>query len=80
MSMTICTSLTPSGRWTFCIRWPVAGRMRMPRSSAAWFGADLTLSPAPLHGEHTDEILAELDYDAAAIAALRQAGTAGTQT
>ena len=29
---------------------------------------------APLLGEHTDEILGELGYDAAAIAALRQSG------
>jgi crotonobetainyl-CoA:carnitine CoA-transferase CaiB-like acyl-CoA transferase len=29
---------------------------------------------APLVGEHTDEILASLDYDAAQIAALREEG------
>jgi crotonobetainyl-CoA:carnitine CoA-transferase CaiB-like acyl-CoA transferase len=33
-------------------------------------------SPAPLAGQHTDEILLELGYDAAAIAALRAKGAA----
>ncbi len=33
--------------------------------------------PPPLHGEHTDPILAELGYDPAAVAALRQSGAAG---
>ncbi len=38
---------------------PVVGRMRMPRQ-AARFVDITTLTPAPTHGQHTDEILAEL--------------------
>jgi crotonobetainyl-CoA:carnitine CoA-transferase CaiB-like acyl-CoA transferase len=58
---------------------PVAGRLLQPRPTAAWFGSDLELSPAPMHGEHTDEILAELSYTSEAIRALRDAGTVGRQ-
>ncbi len=38
---------------------PVVGRMRMPQQAARFVDVT-TLSPAPTHGEHTDEILAEL--------------------
>lgn len=53
---------------------PTAGRMRGARPAARF---DRTPQQpgrtAPLHGEHTDEILAELGYDAAARARLRSA-------
>lgn len=57
---------------------PVIGRYRTPRQGAR-FGRDATEtpSPAPGHGEHTDELLAELGYDGARIAELRDAGTVG---
>lgn len=38
---------------------PVVGRMRMPQQAARFVDV-ATLSPAPTHGQHTDEILAEL--------------------
>jgi len=54
---------------------PAAGRMREPRPPARF---ERTPSepgrPAPLHGEHTDEILAELGIAAAERAELRAAG------
>ena len=37
-------------------------------------GVEPRMDPIPDVGEHTDDILAELGYDAAAIAALRQSG------
>jgi crotonobetainyl-CoA:carnitine CoA-transferase CaiB-like acyl-CoA transferase len=57
---------------------PVIGRYRTPRQGAR-FGRDETTtpSPAPGHGEHSDELLAELGYDDARIAALRDTGTVG---
>ncbi len=56
---------------------PVAGRVRQPRPTAAWFGGDVSPGPAPLHGEHTDELLTQLGYDDAAVSELRNAGTVG---
>lgn len=56
---------------------PVAGRVRQPRPTAAWFGGDVSPGPAPLHGEHTDELLTQLGYDDAAVSELRKAGTVG---
>jgi crotonobetainyl-CoA:carnitine CoA-transferase CaiB-like acyl-CoA transferase len=57
---------------------PSAGRMREPRPPVRF---ERTPSepgrPAPLHGEHTDEILAELGIDVAERAALRAAGVLG---
>ena len=38
-------------------------------------GATPALGPIPAVGEHTDEILAELGFSAAEVAALRDAGT-----
>ena len=32
------------------------------------------LSAAPLHAQHTDEVLAEIGYDAARLAGLRERG------
>ena len=56
------------------IEHPVAGRMLRPRSPVHRMGESLDLPPAPTHGQHTDEVLAELGLDGAAIAALREAG------
>lgn len=41
---------------------PVAGKILQPRPSAEMFGDQLELLPAPVHGEHTREILNELGY------------------
>ena len=43
----------------------------------AWTDAPPRMDPVPELGEHTDAILAELGYDAAAIADLRTAGAVG---
>ena len=51
---------------------PAPCRWRRPRSSCRKPPAP-TAAAAPLVGEHTDEILASLGYDAAEIAALREA-------
>tara|TARA_Y100001934_G_scaffold230298_1_gene277808 strand:+ start:283 stop:1467 length:1185 start_codon:yes stop_codon:yes gene_type:complete len=59
---------------------PVAGRVRQPRPTAAWFGGDVSPGPAPLHGEHTDELLTQLGYDDAAVSELRKAGTVGRKS
>lgn len=54
---------------------PVAGRIRMPRQGAR-FDADgeADPSPAPSHGQHTDDILGELGHGADAIATMRSDG------
>jgi crotonobetainyl-CoA:carnitine CoA-transferase CaiB-like acyl-CoA transferase len=56
---------------------PTAGRLRQPRHPAQ-FGADRPPlgGPAPMLGEHTDEILRELGCDEARIADLRARGIA----
>ena len=57
------------------VQHPVAG----PFTAVGWPAVvagqpfDVT-KPAPLLGEHVDEMLAELGYDEAAIAALREHG------
>lgn len=54
---------------------PHLGPMRSPRQGARFHGdGEGDPSPAPLHGEHTDEILAELGLGDAEIVALREAG------
>ena len=54
---------------------PLVGRYRSPRQGAS-FGRDVTgePSPAPDHGEHTDELLSELGHGPDRIAELRDAG------
>lgn len=52
------------------------GPQRLPRRSV-WYDksrADAPLVPAPLLGEHSDEILGQLGYDAASVTKLRQSG------
>jgi crotonobetainyl-CoA:carnitine CoA-transferase CaiB-like acyl-CoA transferase len=60
---------------------PVAGRLRQPRPAARFSGDGpaSTVPPgaAPTPGQHTDEVLSELGYGAAEIAALRESGTLG---
>ena len=54
---------------------PAAGRMREPRPAARFERTPADLGrPAPLHGEHTDEILSELGIDEPERAALRAEG------
>jgi crotonobetainyl-CoA:carnitine CoA-transferase CaiB-like acyl-CoA transferase len=54
---------------------PHAGPMRQPRPAARFERTPASIRlPAPLHGEHTDAILAELGIDPPAIAALRERG------
>ncbi len=54
---------------------PIVGRMRVPRPGAR-FAADgeVRPAPAPAYAAGTDEILAELGYDAEQVAALRASG------
>ena len=55
---------------------PQAGRMRQPRPAARFAGTPAELrSPAPLLGEHTDEVLTELGISSEQLVALRTAGT-----
>ena len=54
---------------------PTAGTLHMPGSPVRLSGHTATVRrPPPLLGEHTDEVLAELGYSAAAIASLHQRG------
>lgn len=54
---------------------PEAGKVRLPGNPVKMTGMEGTISkPAPRQGEHTDQVLAGLGLDAAAIAALRAAG------
>jgi crotonobetainyl-CoA:carnitine CoA-transferase CaiB-like acyl-CoA transferase len=59
---------------------PVAGRLRQARVPAR-FSATPPDPPrgAPRLGEHNAEILAELGYDDAGVAALAEAGVIGTE-
>jgi crotonobetainyl-CoA:carnitine CoA-transferase CaiB-like acyl-CoA transferase len=57
---------------------PVAGRMRQPRPAERLDETPSAISrPAPMLGQHTDEVLREAGLSAAEIAALRQAGALG---
>jgi crotonobetainyl-CoA:carnitine CoA-transferase CaiB-like acyl-CoA transferase len=54
---------------------PTAGPLRMAGSPVKLSGHTATVRrPPPLLGEHTDEVLSELGYSAAAIASLHQRG------
>ena len=54
---------------------PSAGPLRQPRAAARFSATPVTVAgPAPLRGEHTDQILEELGYDADARAVLRDDG------
>ena len=55
---------------------PAAGRLRQPRHPARFAATPAAVGgPSPSLGEHTDEVLGELGYDAAAIGELRGHGT-----
>ena len=57
---------------------PVAGRLRQPRHPAQFGVVRPALGgPAPMLGQHTDEVLRELGLDDARIAELRARGVAG---
>ena len=57
---------------------PASGRVRQPLHPAQFARTPARLSGrAPLLGEHTDEVLAELGYDGATIADLRASGAVG---
>ena len=57
---------------------PVAGRYRHPQPRANAFGLDLELRPAPQWGEHTVDVLTELDYPREEIDALIDQGAVRT--
>jgi crotonobetainyl-CoA:carnitine CoA-transferase CaiB-like acyl-CoA transferase len=57
---------------------PQSGRVRHPRHPARFGATPASLAGrAPLLGEHTDEVLAELGHDADRIATLRASGVVG---
>ncbi|HEY2427612.1 MAG TPA: CaiB/BaiF CoA-transferase family protein [Acidimicrobiales bacterium] len=62
-------------------RHPTAGAVREAAHPIRFAGTPTGLGPiAPLHGEHTDEVLASLGYDPDAIARMRQDGVVGGGT
>jgi len=57
---------------------PVAGRMRQPRPAERFDGTPSAIArPAPMLGEHTDEVLREAGLAPDEIAALRESGALG---
>jgi crotonobetainyl-CoA:carnitine CoA-transferase CaiB-like acyl-CoA transferase len=57
---------------------PQAGRLRQARNAARFAGTPASIRrPAPVLGQHTEEVLTELGYTASEIAELRAAGAAG---
>ncbi len=61
------------------VQHPAAGPLAMVGNAVKLgsLGMDPPYDPPPRVGEHTDEVLAAVGYDAAAIAALREAGAVG---
>ncbi|MEM7411231.1 MAG: CoA transferase [Myxococcota bacterium] len=58
---------------------PVAGRIRQPRPAERLEGTPSAITrPAPMLGQHSDEVLGEAGFAANEIATLRDAGTLGT--
>ncbi|MBT4160949.1 MAG: CoA transferase [Gammaproteobacteria bacterium] len=57
---------------------PVAGQFLGPKTPASMFGEDLELSPAPVLGEHTREILTELGFTSERIETLLGEGVIRT--
>ena len=55
---------------------PIAGRLLQPVPHARFSAADTDLRPAPAHGEHTREVLAEAGMAKDAVDALVAAGVA----
>jgi crotonobetainyl-CoA:carnitine CoA-transferase CaiB-like acyl-CoA transferase len=57
---------------------PRAGRLRQARNAARFAGTPASIRrPAPVLGQHTDEVLTEIGYAASEIAELRAAGATG---
>ena len=57
---------------------PHAGAMRQPRPAARYDATPAEISrPAPMLGEHTDEVLGEIGIGGDKIAELRKAGVIG---
>jgi crotonobetainyl-CoA:carnitine CoA-transferase CaiB-like acyl-CoA transferase len=57
---------------------PQARRLRQARNAARFAGTPASIRrPAPVLGQHTDEVLTEIGYAASEIAELRAAGAAG---
>jgi crotonobetainyl-CoA:carnitine CoA-transferase CaiB-like acyl-CoA transferase len=59
---------------------PWVGQVRQPRPSARFTSSAADFPPAPRIGEHTEEVLAEIGYQASQIDALRAAGVIRTTT
>lgn len=57
------------------VQHPVAGETQMVGSPVVLHGSPTSIRrPAPMHGQHTEEILRELGYDGAKIQSLQDAG------
>jgi crotonobetainyl-CoA:carnitine CoA-transferase CaiB-like acyl-CoA transferase len=57
---------------------PIAGPMRQPRPAARFEQTPAEVrSFAPVLGQHTEEVLRELEFGAAEIQSLRQTGVVG---
>lgn len=57
------------------VQHPVAGETQMVGSPVVFHGSPASIRrPAPMHGQHTEEILQELGYDAGKIQSLQGSG------